>query len=244
MKDLRDTGKAIVFTDEPALAPLRKKKGTRRGVATRPKKAPNKIVTPAMISAKRLAEQEAALEKHISKPGALKLAELRSPLLEKERTEKKLPDELFNVEPVFDRILVYRFSEHQGDTFSPDGKIVQTERASAARKEQVPRGILVAAGLTALDTLRSNGIDIGHTILMVRNIAWRIVCVEIDGIPFSLLVLRDGDIVGSETLQKQLASKEVSVKQTKTKDGGVQHIFVDQDGKNWIPRPAWIPDDM
>ncbi len=192
----------------------------------------------------RIAELEAELEKHISPPGALKIAELRSELLEKERLEKRLPDELFQQQPFNDRILVYRFAENQSETFVPGVLIEMTDQSKQKRHNQVPRGIIIGAGLGALDTLRSNGIDLGHTITILRNVPWRIVCVDIGGVEFSLLVLRDGDVIGSETLQQALVSGECKIAQKILEDGGTQHVYVDKDGKNWIPRPAWVSDDM
>ncbi len=242
-------GQNGIFPDEPPQPSTRKRKrgaaksnSLAKRKAAQAEKAAIKAYTEATPA--RMAELEAELDKHISPAGALKIAELRSELLEKERLEKRLPDELFLQQPFNDRILVYRFSENQGKTFVPGGVIEMPDTVKEKKQNQVPRGILIAAGLGALDTLRSNGIDLGHTITLLRNVPWRIVCCDISGVEFALLVLRDGDVIGSETLQENLASGEVKIAQHVTEDGAIQHIYVDKDGKNWIPRPAWVSDDM
>ena len=185
--------------------------------------------------AKVTAVTEATLEK-MSPPGALGLP----PLLEAKRLKYQITDGTFRVHPAFDRILVFQISEHEGETFG-GGAIIMAPTVAKREEVETPRGVIISAGLLALDHLRSNCIDIGHTVYFVQNAPWRIRVDVNRGHLFHVMVLRDGDLIGSEDTQE--AVRKGNLKVTYNKDTG-QHVYADQDG-NILGTPTlpWISPD-
>jgi hypothetical protein len=55
--------------------------------------------------------------------------------------------------------------------------------------------------------------------------------------------MRDGDIIGSETLMESLNSGACKIQQIKDEHGVTQHLFTDEEGKSWDPQMPWIADD-
>jgi len=185
--------------------------------------------------AKVTAVTEATLEK-MSPPGALGLP----PLLEAKRLKYQITDGAFRVHPAFDRILVFQISEHEGETFG-GGAIIMAPTVAKREEVETPRGVIISAGLLALDHLRSNCIDIGHTVYFVQNAPWRIRVDVNRGHLFHVMVLRDGDLIGSEDTQEAL--RKGNLKVTYNKDTG-QHVYADPDG-NILGTPTlpWISPD-
>jgi len=187
----------------------------------------------ALVVSKAAAATEAQMKK-MSRPGALDLP----PMLEEKRLQYLITDGAFKVHPAFDRILVWQIAAHQKETFDPQGTIIMPDMVRDQEKMVTPRGVIVSAGLLALDHLRSNCIDVGHTVYFVQNAPWRI-CV--DGHPYYVMVLRDGDLIGSEDTQE--AVRKGNLKVTYNKDTG-QHVYADPDG-NILGTPTlpWISPD-
>lgn len=136
-------------------------------------------------------------EKHLAPPGKLGL----SPLLDARRAEFGIIDACFNVQCAFDRVLLWQIQPafDEGDTYG-GSSIIMTDNEKRRTREEAPRGVLVGAGLKALDNLRCNGIDLGHIVHFVRLSPWRLPVDRIDGTLFHVLILRDADIIGSEDL--------------------------------------------
>lgn len=173
-------------------------------------------------------------DKYISPPGALNLHEG----LDKVRIAEDIPDMFFNVACVYDRIYIIQQSEDDNE-FYGDGLIVKPAGAAKRDEQSMPRGILIAAGLFALDNLRSHGIDLGHFITFQRLSPYRTKVGTIASHELYVMLLRDADVTGSETLQKQFRSGEVCVDtRTYEVDGGhkvTEHVLKDREGKSWTP---------
>lgn len=187
-------------------------------------------------------DAENELEKHISPPGALGLP----PLLDERRVAMKLPDELFQRAAVFDRIMVYQYHSEDSDseTYLPGGRIIMTEQQRSKRRNETPCGLLVSAGLSALDNVRSNGMDLGHEVTFIEQAPYRMKCLELGGrYSWSLLVLRDGDLITSKELQTALKDGKcrVEYREVENRDGVRvrQHVFVDEQGQPWTPTLPW-----
>lgn len=194
--------------------------------------------------AERAAEQERAaqrrkeaLAKAVSPPGAFGLPEL----LEARRLECSLPDAMFSSHCVYDRILVAQIAEENRDTFTRGGMLIKPEKTKAREMEQAPRGIIVTAGLLALDHLRSNGMDLGHIVRFVRNSVYRIVVDNVEGTDVELMVLRSGDIVSSEDLE--LLRRECEFRLHVDETG--QHCWLDTGTGEYLKKPKkpFIPAD-
>lgn len=141
----------------------------------------------------------------------------------------------------FDRVLVWQIAEEESDTYN-GGLIVKTEIAKKRELVEAPRGVIVSAGLGALDVLRSNGIDLGHTVGFARLSPFRRPIGVFAGTPLALIVLHVGDIVDSEDLGSQLRTREVRIV-GKEIEGVTQHHFVDKNAKAWTPVGADTPED-
>lgn len=165
------------------------------------------------------------------------------PLVDKKRKQYGIPDEaFFNQCAAFNKVLVAQIPEEEGDTY--EGTVIlKTEIAKKRDLVEAPRGVIVSAGLQALDELRSNGIDIGHTVGFTRLAPFRRPFATIGGERLTLIVLVAGDIVDSEDLGQAMRSRRTRVVAKPNAEGVMIHQFVDENGKVWSPVEAAIPED-
>jgi hypothetical protein len=164
-------------------------------------------------------------------------------LVDEKRWKYGIPDEaFFNQCPAFNRVLVVQIPEDESDTYGETG-LIKTEAAKKRDLVEAPRGVIVGAGLQALDELRSNGIDLGHTVGFVRLAPFRRPYATIAGERVSLVVLVSGDIVDSEDLGQQLRTRKVRVVPKLNDEGVTIHQFRDENGKLWSPtQPTMLED--
>jgi hypothetical protein len=160
---------------------------------------------------------------------------LMARLAELDGTDLEVPKGVaLGIQAVYDRLLVWQFPPAlQGKSTYGDGPILKSETTKTRIHQSIPRGIIVSAGLGALDALRANGIDIGHVVYFAVNSMYRLPLDDHDG--QHLALLRAGDVVGSEDLARALDCGECHIVE---KDG--EHLLVDKDGKQWKPRLPWI----
>jgi len=196
---------------------------------------PNVTTTRRGIRSERLAME---IGSHISE-GTIGLG----PLVDRKRRQYGIPDEAFFSQcAVFNRVLVAQIPEEEGDTYE-GSVILKTEIAKKRDLVEAPRGVIVSAGLQALDELRSNGIDIGHTVGFTRLAPFRRPFATIGGERLTLIVLVAGDIVDSEDLGQALKSRRARVVAKPNEEGVMIHQFVDENGKVWSPIEAAVPED-
>jgi hypothetical protein len=151
---------------------------------------------------------------------------------------------------VFDRIFVYQLPRVFGDIIEGTS-LVKPESVRKREEESTPRGVIVSAGMKALDNLVSNGMDVGHIVNFIRLSPWKLTMQEICGVEINLLVLRDGDIIASEELPKMRKRRSVYTTCEGTKDGIEHRLKYDTDAEYGLrrsealkPLSPWIPDDM
>ncbi len=188
-------------------------------------------------------EVENNRDKYISPPGALNL----SPFLDSVRVKEDIPDMFFNVACVYDRIFVIQQGEDD-NAFYGEGLIYKPVGAMKRDEQSMPRGILVSAGLLAMDTLRSHGMELGHMITFQRMSPWRTKVGMIASQDMHVMMLRDADITGSETLQNQLRTGEARVETRSYKQDDdhevTEHVLKDKSGKTWTPtRPVRLNEE-
>ena len=161
---------------------------------------------------------KARLDK-MSPPGVLRL---RSKLLERRRLEHRITDGHFRTQAMFDHIFVKQIEapETIGDSPSP---IFLTDTAKGREKQNTFKGIIVSAGLKALDELRSNGIDLGHEIWFVKHVSARFEVETVDGKMEYLLCLCVGDIKGSVDMADALREGEIEVEAAFDDNGAPEH---------------------
>ncbi len=158
----------------------------------------------------------AEIKKLMSPPGALGLPEL----LEAQRLKWGIPDSVFECRAVFDRIHIFPIDyEGQKETWGTSG-ILRPEGVKERDLQTGHRGILVSMGLTAADHCVSHGIELGHIVRTIRNAPHAQECARILGKPMFYLVMRDGDLTGSETQEEELRSGK-----TRIIDEGGEHSY-------------------
>jgi hypothetical protein len=169
----------------------------------------------------------------MSLPGVLGI----SPLLEKRRIEYQIPDGAFASRCVYNVLFVFQIAEQKGETMGT-GSIVMPGTVKARETAETPRGVIVGAGLKALDELRSNGIDLGHVIRFIQNAPFHIRTDVINGFLFNVYVLRSGDVVSSDDLESTIRSGQLKVDFDAKLE---QHILIDKNGNQLgTPRLPWI----
>lgn len=196
----------------------------------------------AAIEAK-LAAAEAALRAAMAPPGALGL----HPLVDARRLAYGIPDGAFNHIAMFDRVIVAQLPEVEGETVIKGGKIIAPEQVRKRLEREAPRGIIISAGLQALDALVSNGCGLGHIVRFIRNAPYRFAVDSVGGIEVKVMLLRAGDIVSSEDLYENVKAAKVRTEVRETTIDGVvvrSHLFIDEQGQSWNPSDPWIADDM
>lgn len=134
-----------------------------------------------------------------------------SELLDQRRLEYMIPNGAFESYPGFDKVYIWQLSTVEGNTYAKGGMIVMPDQIIAAKRNTAPRGVLVSAGLKAMDALYSSGFEIGH-IVRFKKMAPFIQPVEtIDGHELTVMVIRDGDIVSSEDLASSIHSRNTKI---------------------------------
>jgi len=138
-----------------------------------------------------------------------------TPYLDIVRVQRSIPDMCFEVVPCYDRLFVWQVGRaDERETYHKDGLIVMPEGTKKRVHQETPQGIVVGAGLKALDNLRTNGIDLGHHITFIRLAPYRIPVGTYGGQEFHLVVMSAGDVVGSAELS--LAIKQGWAKRAQT----------------------------
>ncbi len=184
-----------------------------------------------------LVELDSATLAKMSKRGELGLP----PLLDQRRLKFGITDKAFQGTCVFDRVVVFQIPMIQGDTFE-GSKILMPDTTKSREMNGAPRGIIVSAGALALDSLRSNGVDLGHIILFVNAAPYHVRYDTVGGKAKHLIVLTAGDVIQSEDLTDALRSGKVKIVPVTSDDGVTTHTYIDEAGKTWLPQSAWQAD--
>lgn len=187
-------------------------------------------------TAKNIAEKWA---EHMAPPGTLGLPEL----LEKRRLEYGIVDEAFESECVFDRIYVWQVDRQEGDTYEGTS-IIRPDSARDRHRTEAAYGIIVSAGMKALDNLRSNGVDLGHLVKFIRSSPWRMYIGNVGGVEIPpLMVMRDGDIVSSDDLAHLRRNGKVKTVAVTLDNGAVEHRIQNPDGTSVAASMPWMSED-
>lgn len=160
-------------------------------------------------------------------------AAMLPPLLELRRRQHLIPNGAFDIFPAYDRVLIWQLGEHdaeEAEKFKGTGIYKPAAKVDYDRAMN-PRGLVVGAGLLALNMLRSNGIDLGHT---VRFQGYTISEHEVDVVEGKSLTVKSiiaGHVVGSEDLEKMRRAGEARIAWNEgTPDKGGYYEWVNADG--------------
>lgn len=181
---------------------------------------------------------EREIDKHVAAPGSFDLP----PLLEERRLHWKIPDGVFRVSTgtLFDRILIYQIPllsecREDGDRIGgAAGLLWKAEQTKEKETREAPRGIIVGAGMKALDSLRSHGVDLGHIVYFCKNSVYSIQVDYIAGHWDRVSLAREGDLVLSEDVALSVRTGAVHVEAVERmgEDGimRTEHLLVDGKG--------------
>ena len=183
-----------------------------------------------------LSNAEKELEKSVSPPGSFPHM---SPLLEARRLKFGIPDGAFEAHPLYDRLYIWQVPKNTGDTFEGTS-IIMPDVAKERTWQEANRGIIVGAGIEALDNIRSNGSNIGHMVRFIRLAPYRDEIGCPGGVPLHNIVCRDGDLVSDEDLEAGFRAGEVK---TVWDEESEQHLFVDREGVRFTPKKPFVPGD-
>lgn len=188
---------------------------------------------PPRLNERAAARREALLRHVSASPLGL------PPLLEKRRKEVPIVDEAFQQQCVYERIYIHQVSRHEGETMG-DGSIIMPDDFADKERMTAPMGIIVGAGLGAMDALTSNGIQLGDICTIARLSPYRIPIKTVQGIDENLLICEAGDIIASFDLAERLRNREVRlVTKTDEATGVRTHYYVNEKGETWVPTNPW-----
>lgn len=169
------------------------------------KDVPVELVDSELEAAKK---RTAELKTMMSTAGALGLPAL----LDEARLKWGIPDSAFDARAIFDRIHIFPIDyEGEKETYG-NSSIVRPDAMKKRDVQKGHRGILISMGLEAMDHCISHGIELGHIVRTIRNAPHvQEVARLVHGGPMYVLVMRDGDLTGSETLEQEIraGSKQI-----------------------------------
>lgn len=172
--------------------------------------------------------------KHMSPAGALNL----QPLLDKRRLEFGIVDELFSVDAVYQRLLLWQIipGEYEEGTFGKGSLVQMSDQQQARELREAPRGIIVSAGTDALDFLLSHGMDVGNIVWICEEAPYGIQVAIVASKRQKLMIVDVGDICASEDLATARAAGECQVVlDLISEPDNPSHKLVDAEGKPWSP---------
>lgn len=175
----------------------------------------------------------ALIKEHMSPPGAFRAL---PPQLEAQRLKYGITDAYFRTQALWDRIFVFPIDVEDGDKAEKTtGGIIKPSITKLRDLQEGNRGILISAGLQAMDRLMSNGIEIGHIIITNKNVPFARRCEQISEEMLHYLVMREADLAGSETLMEEIAAGKKRIVDVGGEDGYNHQIAELVDGE-WVVR--------
>lgn len=179
------------------------------------------------LDKKARAEEDERIRAKISPPGSLGLP----PLLDIRRIQLRIVDSYFQRRALYDRILIFQIAPEfaRKKTFG-DTSIVMPEDTADRHTKDTPRGVVISAGLRALDAMRANGVDLGHVVQFARMSPYRIIVDVVNAKEQAAIVARVGDLIASEDLAQSIREGLTRVEYNEETR---QHHFVDEGGMVW-----------
>lgn len=196
------------------------------------------LVDKDLEAAKR---RTALIKEHMSPPGELGLP----PALEAQRLKHGITDAFFKVQASFDRIFVFPIDAEDGDKAEKTtGGIYKPNTTKLRDKQEGSRGVLISAGLTAMDRLMSHGIELGDVVITNKNVPFARRCESISNEALHYLVMRDGDLAGSETLMDRIRAGQHRIVDAGGETGYEHQVASISDGAVDVrkKKSVWIAD--
>lgn len=171
---------------------------------------------PRDVEAEKTKKRTELIKSRMSPPGALGLPDL----LEAQRLLWGIPDGAFKCRAVFDRIHLFPIDLFDNSEFIPGTNLFRPNANKMKDVQNGHRGILISMGLEAADHCVSHGIELGHIVRTIRNAPHTQECERFDEFSMFYLVMRDGDLTGSETQEEDLRAGRSSIE-----DVGGEHSY-------------------
>lgn len=130
--------------------------------------------------------------------------------LNERRIKYLIPNGVFETQPSYDKVYIYQIPFSESDTYAGT-QIVMSEHGARREKEAASRGVLCAAGLTALDHLASHGHQLGDIVTFMKLIPWRFPVECVNGTWLYAMTMSAGAIVGNMDLATRIHSGEIEV---------------------------------
>jgi len=151
---------------------------------------------------------------------------------------------------MFERVLIYRIPDEEAasETYG-ETQILKPETRVAVDKSRSPRGIIVSAGLRALDIMRSNGMRLGELVWFSPHVPTRFEVAKDDGgQPVEFYFMNVGDVIMSEDVLERLVPDEDGDSElvvTCNRQTGFRHTYL-QDGAVSLGNfePTHSPDEI
>lgn len=128
------------------------------------------------------------------------------PKLERARWQYMIPDAAWQMWPTYDRVLVFQVPQlFARRKLGSSGLLAASEVTQEREHRTSCEGIVIAAGLQALDHLRSNGVELGDRVAFIQNYLYRR-RIGYSGVSEEQYVgvMRSGDVCGSFELADKL----------------------------------------
>jgi hypothetical protein len=184
------------------------------------------------VEAEKLERAKKAIRESMSPPGSMRL----HPQLEAHRQKFGIPDGVFRALAGMDRILVYPIDPFDDDGHIAGSALFKPQLTKLKDVQQGYRAVLISAGLTAMDRLMSHGYELGDVVLTNKNVPFARCCQQIPDVgDIYVLVMRDGDLAGNETLQQRIDEGTVRVADVGGEDSYCHQIERLVDGQ-WTTR--------
>ncbi len=185
-------------------------------------------------------ELHVELLKHISPAGALRL----NPLLDERRLRYGIPDECFKSFVFYETVHVFQLDLIDTEMAGSDSRIVRPDATRDRDRRQAHRGIVIGAGLGALDIGISHGWYLGHVVHFIQLAPFRQRSVTIKGKDFDFLVMRAGDLRSSEDTEALRRSGKIRVDVVVDEKGRPEHRLVWEDGRAYSPIEPYMAEDQ
>ena len=123
-----------------------------------------------------------------------------TPLVDARRLEFGMANCYFHKQPTFDHVFVYQITEdgEEEETIGPSGIIVKPQQRIASDRQRSCRGVLISAGLQAMEQLASHDVQLGDLVTYLHMSPWCMKVGEVLGQAQTVMVLRAGNIVANE----------------------------------------------
>lgn len=191
-------------------------------------KAPE-FIDHELEAAKKRTEEIKAL---MSPPGALGLP----PLLEAQRLKYGITDNALRSQALFDRIHVFPIDHEEGELVDKTaGGIFKPNTKKLRDKQEGNRGVLISAGLIAMDRLMSHGVELGDVVVTNKNCPFARRCDELSKEWLYYLVMREADLASDETLLERIRAGEQGIMDTGG-PGGYCHQVAENDNGQLVVR--------